>query len=90
MSKTIDPNKYKQLLKEFRSISEFELREQIKNRGLKTVEEKLEEYDDLMSLIFKLSPVESARSLKQRMRGLLDYQTSILKFERRPCGKENS
>lgn len=90
MSQTIDPNKYKQLLREFRSINEFELREQIKNRGLKTVEEKLEEYDDLMSLLIRLSPTESARTFKQRMRGLLDYQTSILKFERRQCGKENS
>jgi len=75
--------KYKQLKKDLDAKNEWELQQRIKNRGKRSIQEKWNEYLDLMSYVYKVSPIESEHGLTNRMQHLVEFQNRILTFERR-------
>ena len=79
---------WKQLKKSLDSINEWEKQQQVKNRGKKNVQHKLDEYFDLMDFLLEVAPKESRRAYSLRILHLVELQNKFLKFERWRCAKQ--
>lgn len=64
------------------SINEWEKQQLIKNSGRKSIEDKLNEYFDLMDFLLDVAPKESKRAYSLRLLRLIDLQNSFAIFER--------
>ncbi|UCE04996.1 MAG: hypothetical protein JSW07_15420 [bacterium] len=73
---------WKQLKKALDSINEWEKQQQMKNRGKKSVQDKMNEYFDLMDFLLRVAPKESERAYSVRMLQLIELQNKFLRFER--------
>jgi len=60
----------------------------MKNRGKKNVQDKLNEYFDLMDFLLVVALKESERAYSLRMLHLIDLQKKFLRFERWRCDKQ--
>jgi len=75
-------NQWRRLKKSLDSINEWEKQQLIKNSGRKSIEEKLNEYFDLMDFLLDVAPKESERAYSLRMLHLIDLQNKFVIFER--------
>lgn len=73
---------WRRLKKSLDSINEWEKQQLIKNSGRKGIEDKLNEYFDLMDFLLNVAPKESERAYSLRMLHLIDLQTKFAIFER--------
>ena len=75
-------NQWRRLKKSLDSINEWEKQQLIKNSGRKSIEDKLNEYFDLMDFLLDVAPKESKRAYSLRLLRLIDLQNSFAIFER--------
>ncbi|MDZ7265465.1 MAG: hypothetical protein ONB16_12825 [candidate division KSB1 bacterium] len=81
-------DQWRQLKKALDSMNQWEKQQQIKSRGQKTPQERLDEYLDLMDFVLRVAPAESDRAFKERMLHLIAFQNKLLTFERWRLAKQ--
>jgi hypothetical protein len=73
---------WKQLKKTLDSMNQGEKRQRIQDSGKMSVQNKLNEYFDLMDFLLDVAPKESERAYSLRMLHLIDLQNKFVIFER--------
>ena len=73
---------WKQLKKTLDSMNQWEKRQRIQDSGKMSVQNKLNEYFDLMDFLLDVAPKESERAYSLRMLHLIDLQNKFVIFER--------
>jgi hypothetical protein len=73
---------WRQLKKTLDSMNQWEKRQQIQNSGKMSVQNKLDEYFDLMDFLLDVAPKESERAYSLRLLHLIDLQNRFAIFER--------
>lgn len=73
---------WRRLKKSLDSINDWEKQQLIKNSGRMKIEDKLNEYFDLMDFLLAVAPKESERAYSLRLLRLIDLQNKFAIFER--------
>jgi hypothetical protein len=73
---------WRQLKKTLDSMNQWEKRQHIQNSGKLSVQNKLDEYFDLMDFLLDVAPKESERAYSLRLLHLIDLQNRFAIFER--------
>jgi hypothetical protein len=73
---------WRQLKKTLDSMNQWEKRQRIQDSGKMSVQNKLNEYFDLMDFLLDVAPKESERAYSLRMLHLIDLQNKFVIFER--------
>ena len=73
---------WKQLKKTLDSMNQWEKRQRIQDSGKMSVQNKLNEYFDLMDFLLDVAPKESERAYSLRMLHLIDLQNKFVIFDR--------
>ncbi len=84
----VEIERWRQLKTSLDSINQWKKQQRIKNSARKSVEDKLNEYVDLMDFLLELAPKESERAFSLRMLHLIDMQNKFAIFERWRTAKQ--
>lgn len=89
---SLDKTIWKEAISQYKAWNEAKFTEQVLTAGKKTLTDKWREYEELMSLCWKLKPTPGLTQQQHAMKEWEDYYTSIRQFEerRKKYGKATS